>query len=76
MATAGTRERLMGEADRIALRDLGWNWGEAYDINGADGSWTASRRDNGRLLAAPDPKELHGLIVADYSAQPVAGGEP
>ena len=59
-----------GEA-RDALADLQWNWGSAYAIAGAAGSWVARRRDNGRLLSAVSPCLLRELIVRDYQDQPV-----
>jgi len=54
------------------LGDLRWHWGDAYLISGAIGGWRAERRDNGRVLKADDPVKLRQVIVADYTARPVA----
>jgi len=54
-----------------ALADLDFHWGGAYDIAAGVGGWVAKRRDNGWPLVGGSPDELHALILADYSAQPV-----
>jgi hypothetical protein len=49
----------------------GFHWGSAYDIDFADGEWTAHCRDGLGVLADPLPKGLRLRIVADYTAMPV-----
>ena len=57
-----------------ALRDLQWNWGEAYLITGAAGHWIAHRRDNGQMLAARNPDELREMIIENYTGQRISRG--
>ena len=59
------------ETPREALALLQHDWGSAYGIAGAAGTWVARRRDNGRLLNAASPDQLRELIVRDYGDQPV-----
>jgi hypothetical protein len=66
-------ERKAGDTAHV-LRDLQWNWGEAYLITGAAGHWIAHRRDNGQMLAASSPDELRELIIEDYAGQQVLRG--
>ena len=35
-----------------SLRDLGWHWGEVYDIAVTRAGWVAKRLDNKRALVA------------------------
>lgn len=60
--------------DAHALRNLQWNWGEAYLITGAAGHWIAQRRDNGQMLAARCPDELRQMIIENYAVQQVPRG--
>jgi len=53
------------------LGELAFHWGSAYDIDFADGEWTAHRRDGLGVLADPLPEGLRLRIVADYTAMPV-----
>lgn len=68
------------EFARLALDALRWNWGDAYEINLADGLWSARRRDErGGPLEAGEPEDLRKAILDDYTAMPVprdSGGEP
>lgn len=58
-------------AMRIALDNLSWHWGEAYDIAVTRAGWVAKRLDNGDALVAPGPDELRAAMTADYAACPV-----
>lgn len=59
-------------AEQVAsLRDLGWHWGEVYDIAVTRAGWVAKRLDNNRALIANGSDELRELIWADYAAEPV-----
>lgn len=60
-------------ADKEALKELDFDWGEAYLIGHDDKrGWWAGRRDRvGHLLTAPGPDELRAAIRADYEAKPV-----
>jgi hypothetical protein len=59
-------------AEQVAdLQDLGWHWGEVYDIAVIRARWVAKRLDNHRVLIAGGPGELRELIWADYAAEPV-----
>ena len=62
---------MMNEPPRDALGRLQWDWGSAYGIAGASGTWVARRRDNGRLLNADSPEGLQRLLKQDYQAEPV-----
>ena len=66
-ATAEARK-----ARAAALNDLDWHWGEAYDLAVTRAGWVAKRLDNNRALVAGSPEELRALILADYTAEPVA----
>lgn len=57
-----------------ALDVLDFHWGAAYDLAVTRTGWVAKRLDNGRPLVAATPGELRDLIIADYTAQPVARG--
>ena len=59
------------ETPREALALLQHDWGSAYGIAGAAGTWVARRRDNGRLLNADSPERLRELIARDYEGQRV-----
>jgi len=60
------------EDDAGELEELIFHWGSAYDIDAADGMYTAMRRDGqGTRLADPSPKGLLRQIRADYAALPV-----
>jgi hypothetical protein len=61
----------MNETPREALGRLQHDWGSAYGIAGAAGTWVARRRDNGRLLNADSPDRLRELIREDYEAERV-----
>ncbi len=54
-----------------ALQSLQWHWGGAYKITFTGRGYRAARRDNGRELTADTTVDLHDLIVADYSGEPV-----
>jgi hypothetical protein len=54
----------------MQLADLGWHWGEPYEITWA-GEFRAIRRDNGRALQAESAEELRTLIRSDYTRRPV-----
>jgi len=54
-----------------ALKDLRYHWGSAYELSEGSGVWRAVRLDNQRALIATDPRDLRGLILADYSSNPV-----
>jgi hypothetical protein len=54
-----------------ALEDLRHHWSSAYIINGFEGRWSAERRDGKGVIRASTPRELLGMIRADYSAAPV-----
>jgi hypothetical protein len=54
-----------------SLQDLGWHWGEIYDIAVTRAGWVAKRLDNHRALIASGPDELRELIWTDYAAEPV-----
>jgi hypothetical protein len=60
-------------ADKDSLRELEFDWGEAYNICRDDnGCWQAARRDCvGHLLTARDSGELRAAIRADYELKPV-----
>ncbi len=60
----------------IALDDLRWHWGSAYDITFDGKSWTAKRYGTGRMLANDTPYGLRDMIVTDYSAHPREAGGP
>ena len=66
-ATAEVRK-----ARQAALNDLDWHWGESYDLAVTRAGWVAKRLDNNRALVAGSPEELRALILADYTAEPVA----
>jgi hypothetical protein len=57
---------------QTALDELGWYWGEVYDLAITRSGWVAKRLDNGRALVAGGPNELRELIIADYAAEPVS----
>lgn len=59
-----------------ALADLQWNWEGAYQIAGSADRWVARRVDDGRLLVASNPEELRGLLIEDYTAQPLSREVP
>jgi hypothetical protein len=60
-----------------ALDELRFHWGSAYDIDLADGEWTARRRDGrGGTLADPSPEGLLRQMRADYTALPVPRSTP
>jgi hypothetical protein len=59
------------KTDRAALNDLDYHWGEVFDLAVTRAGWVAKRLDNGHALVASGPDGLRGLILADYSAQPV-----
>jgi len=61
---------------RIALDNLSWQWGEAYDIAVTRAGWVAKRLDNGRALVAAGPDELRAALTADYAACPVPRDAP
>ena len=65
-----------GTADRYALAELRWGWGEAYRIGwDARRGWWANRRDGkGEDIKAPDPDALWAAIYADYAKRPVPRG--
>ena len=56
----------------LVLHDLQRFWGGAYLTTGAAGHWIAHRRDNGRMIIARSPAELHELLAEDHGAQPAA----
>jgi hypothetical protein len=58
----------LGERHEINL--LRWHWGAFYEIARAS-QWTARRRDDGLLLAAPSAGGLRHLIHCDFAARPV-----
>lgn len=66
----------MADRDDIALDDLRWHWGSAYDITFDGKSWTAKRYGTGRMLANDTPYGLRDMIVTDYSAHPREAGGP
>lgn len=60
-----------GEVEDLAA--IRWNWGDAYEIEVADGLWRAKRRDwLGVWFTAPDAEGLAMLIREDYAAKPVS----
>ena len=71
--TSWARETMamMDEPPSEALALLQHDWGSAYGIAGAAGTWAARRRYNGRLLTADSPDRLRELIARDYEAQRV-----
>jgi hypothetical protein len=49
------------------LGELIWQWGMAYRIWAADGTWYARRDDGGgSLMQAADPESLSFMIRDDY----------
>jgi hypothetical protein len=54
----------------MQLADLGWHWGDAYEITWA-GEFRAVRRDNGLALQAESADKLRTLIRSDYTRRPV-----
>jgi hypothetical protein len=67
----GRNERCRGQPDM--LDEPRFHWGSAYDIDAADGMYTATRRDGrGGSLADPSPGGLLRQIRADYAALPVS----
>jgi hypothetical protein len=63
---------LVAAAVDLALVYLRWQWGEFYEIRRSPGVWRARRRDSRTFLVAGNAAELRAVIVADYTAQPVA----
>ena len=63
--------------ERHDLRDLRWNWGDAYDV-GFDppSSWTAQRRDNAEVVEAATADRLRAAIRKDYWRHPVGRSAP
>jgi hypothetical protein len=60
------------EGDIDALEELRFHWESAYDIDAADGVYTARRRDGtGATLTDALPEGLRLRIQADYAAMPV-----
>jgi hypothetical protein len=67
---------VLGPADEIALIDLSFNWGSAYDIAVLDGVWSAKSVDHpATILTADGPEELRRLIRADYGNASRRAGE-
>jgi hypothetical protein len=58
---------------RRAVRRLDLAYGRAYVIFSGDGTYSATRLDNGRTLTAGSPDELARKLEADSMADPVAG---
>lgn len=63
----------MTAADRAALGELIFHWGDAYEIEyAAEHGWRARRRDGrGGWLTAAGPDGLLTEISADYQLRPV-----
>lgn len=57
---------------RDAVRRLDCAYGTAYLIFSGDGTFSATRLDNGQALIASSPEELRHKIEADMAASPVA----
>jgi hypothetical protein len=60
------------QASRDAMRRLDRFYGTAYLIFSGDGTYSATRLDNGEALTASSPEELRRKIEADMAASPVA----
>jgi hypothetical protein len=61
--------RLEGEAGE--LDELRFHRGSAYNIDLADGMWTARRKDGRGTLTDPLFEGIRLRILADYAAMPV-----
>jgi hypothetical protein len=69
---------LLGQRNHAELMKLRYHWGDgAYRIEVEfPHSWTATRLDDEKVLAADSAADLREKIVEDYSARPVPRGEP
>jgi hypothetical protein len=64
MSDAVEEERCRRRID--PLDELNWDWGMAYRIWAADGTWYARRNDQGEIMQATDPERLSFMIRDDY----------
>jgi hypothetical protein len=48
------------------LGELIWNWGMAYRIWAAAGTWYARRNGHDEIMQAADPERLSFMIRDDY----------
>jgi hypothetical protein len=59
------------------LDELIWDWGMAYRIWAADGTWYARRNGKGKVIQAADPERLSFMIRDDYFRRNVSpAGSP
>jgi hypothetical protein len=62
--------RLTAE-DCAALDDLDLHWETTWDFLARDGLWTGRRSDGSRTFTATSPHELHQLISAGHTDDPI-----
>ena len=75
MSDAVEEERYRRRMD--PLDELIWDWGMAYRIWAADGTWFARRNGHGRVIQAADPERLSFMIRDDYFRRNVSpAGSP
>lgn len=57
----------------LAMEEVRFNWGEAYEFGiEPDGQCWARRRDGlGEAITADSPEKLPKLVAADYDMKPV-----
>jgi hypothetical protein len=68
----GLQETGGGKAAMNALDALRYDWGSAYEIEGADDEWRARRLDGlGGWIEAENPSDLRNQIFSDYAIKPV-----
>jgi hypothetical protein len=66
------RETVKSKTAMNALDALRWDWGKAYEIDGADDEWRARRRDGlGGWMEAGSAEDLRNQILSDYLMKPV-----
>ena len=72
MSVNGPQETAAGKAGMNALDALRYDWGSAYEIEGADDEWRARRLDGlGDWIEAGSPDDLRNQIFSDYALKPV-----
>jgi hypothetical protein len=73
MGEAAPQAAVTTAADKDALADLRWGWGDAYRIGwDARRRWWANRRDGkGGDITADGHDGLWAAIFADYTSSPV-----
>jgi hypothetical protein len=66
------QETAIGEASMNVRDALRYDWGSAYEIEGADDEWRARRLDGlGGWIEAENPDDLRNQIFSNYALRPV-----